>query len=495
VRYLLTESAVLALGAAAIGIVIAWGSIQLARTTGSVYIPRANEIVLGGRTLVVLVAVTIISATMFGLIPAIHGTGGSVEEGLRGTGRSSTGSRAVRRLRGVLVAGQFAIATPLLVVAGLLLVTLNHLGRVNLGFDTHNVLTGSIALPSAQYRDAAQVITFWERLRTAAVEVPGVTAVAFTDSRPPADAGNQNNFDLEDAPAGPGSQSVTTWVDVTPEYFGLFAQRLIEGRLLDSRDAATTSPSVIVVDEAWARRFFPGQSAVGKRLKSGGCSRCDWTTVVGVVSIVKYDGLNAADAGVVYSPMAERGEELTNAFSSRSRYLVVRTAAAPESVLPQLRRVLREIDPSLPFSRVATIDELVASSLEQPRGLSLLVGALALVALVLSIVGIYGVMAHYVQQQAKDISIRLALGGSPGSVLRLMIGRGMSLVIWGVVVGAGAAFAVARLMSSLFFGVTAGDPATFSFVVFLMVAVALLACAVPAMRASALEPAVVLRND
>src|SRR6185369_6286032 len=169
-------------------------------------------------------------------------------------------------------------------------------------------------------------------------------------------------------------------------------------------------------DQAWARRFFPGQSAVGKRLKGGGCSTCDWTTVVGVVSPVKYDGLSAPDQGVVYTPMAERGEGLAGSFSGRTRVLVVRTAGA--------------------------------SSAAPPRGLSFLVGALAAVALALSIVGIYGVMAHYVQQQSKDISIRLALGGSPAHVLGLNVREGMKVVTAGVVVGLAVAAGAARVMSS-----------------------------------------------
>jgi putative ABC transport system permease protein len=496
VGHLLSESALLAAAACAVGVALAWAGIEAARTIGAPYIPRADEIVLGGRTLMALGATTLLSAVMFGLIPAIHGAGGSVEEGLRSGSRSATGSRSARRLRGLLVAGQFAIATPLLVVAGLLIVSLSHLSRVNLGFDTHNVLTAGVTLPTAQYRDDGQVRTFWERLRSSIGSVPGVAAVGFTDARPPADANNQNNFDLEDYPAGPGrSQSVTTWVDVSPNYFELFGLTLVEGRLFDQRDTVTTAPSAVVVDQAWAKRFFPGRSAVGKRLKGGGCSTCDWTTVVGVVSVVKYDGLRAPDQGVVYTPMSESGEGLAGSQSGRSRYLIMRTTLSSEAVLPQIRRALRDIDPSLPLSSVATVDGLVEQSLDQPRGLSAVVGALALVALVLSVVGIYGVMAHYVQQQMKDISIRLALGGTPTNVLQLVVGRGMALVAWGVLCGIGMAFVLARMLSSLLFGVGAADPLTFTGVTAVMASAALAACAVPAARAASVEPAVVLRND
>ena len=495
IRYLFAESVVLAVAAAALGGALAWLGVDLARTAGVAYIPRAEEIVLGGRTLAVLISVTLFSGLLFGLVPAVHGAGGPVTEGLRSVGRSSTGSLAVRRLRGVLVGSQFAIATPLLVIAGLLIVSLARLGRVDLGFDTHNVLTGSVMLPAAQYRDDAKVLTFWERLRAETAAMPGVAGVAYVDSRPPQDAGNQNNFELEDFPSGPGNQPVTTWVDVTPEYFRLLGLRLVEGRLFDQRDTAMSSASVVVVDQAWARRFFPGQSAVGKRLKGGGCSTCDWTTVVGVVTPVKYDGLSAPDQGVVYTPMSERGEGLAGSFSGRTRYLVVRTAGATSTAVPEIRKALRGLDPNVPFTRVSTIDELVGSSLQQPRGLSLLVGALAAVALALSIVGIYGVMAHYVQQQSKDISIRLALGGSPRGVVGLMVRRGMLLVAWGMAAGIAGAAVLARLLASQLFGVSPGDPTTFSAVAALMLGAALVACSIPAARAVAVEPAEVLRND
>jgi predicted permease len=493
VRYLLAESAVLAFLASTLGVGLAWLATSLARTAGADYIPRAQEIALGGRTLAVLAGVTIASALLFGLVPAIHGAGGPVDEGLRSAGRSSTSTRAVRRVRGALVGSQFAVAMPLLVIAGLLIASLQNLGRVDLGFETRDVLTGAIMLPAVQYGDDAKVLTFWDRLRTEVARLPGVAGVAFIDSRPPSDAGNQNNFALEDFPSGP--DQVTTWVDVSREYFQVFGLRLVDGRLFDARDTATDSPSVIVVDEAWARRFFGRQSAVGKRLKGGGCSTCDWTTIVGVVSAVKYDGLDAGDQGIVYTPMPERGDRLVESFSARTRYIAVRTAVASASVLPQVRKVLRDLDPNVPFSRVATIDELVEQSLEQPRGLSLLVGALAIVALTLSVVGIYGVMAHYVQQQAKDISIRIALGGSPRGVLALMVGRGMTLVIWGVAAGVAIAIGLARLLASLLFGVTPGDPLTFTAVTAVMLSAALIACGIPAARAVRVEPAEVLRNE
>ena len=497
VRYLLAESAVLAVAAAALGIGFAFAGIDLLRDVGAGYFPRTQEITLTGPVLWLLVALTTASALLFGLVPAIHGTGGSVDESLRAVGRSSTGSIAVRRLRHALVASQFAIATPLLVVAGLLLGSLSELGRVDLGFDHRNLVSGSILLPAAQYAEPAQVVTFWDELERRVSALPGVSGIAFADGRPPNDVSNFNNFDLEQSPTPPGqSQPVTPWVAVTPSYFRLLGLTLVDGRLFTERDGVTPDVSVVVVDRAWATRFFPRESAVGKRFKEGGCTECAWTTVVGVVSEVKYAGLDQPDQGTVYTPIAGRGLEFPiDQTTARFRYLILRTGTDPASIVPGVRQVIRELDPSVPFSAVATIDDLVARSLQGPRSLSTLVSGFAILALVLSVIGIYGVMAYYVQQNAKDIGIRLALGGGRADVLRLVMGQGMQVVSSGMAIGLAAAVAATRLLGSLLFGVGATDVFTFAAVALVLSAVAFAACLVPARRATGVQPAMVLRND
>jgi putative ABC transport system permease protein len=266
-------------------------------------------------------------------------------------------------------------------------------------------------------------------------------------------------------------------------------QQLVEGRLLDQRDLEAQDRAQrllsVIVDQAWARRFFPDESAIGKRFKSGGCTDCPWTSVVGVVSNVQFDGVDQPMQGTVY--FATRGQLFG--------YLVVRTKGDPDQEIAAIGRVIRELEPAAPLSDVATVDQLIDRSLERPQALSMLVATFAAVALLLSIIGIYGVMAYYVQQHLKEISIRIALGGRRGDVGRLVVGQGMLLVIGGVFVGAVGAFAATRLMSSLLFGVGAADPSTFSAVATLMIGVALMACAVPAWRAMRVQPAVVLRNE
>jgi predicted permease len=496
IRYLLAESGVLALGAAAFGIGLAWAGIRLLRTYGASYLPRVQELALDGPVLWLLAALTVASALLFGLVPAMHGTGGPVDESLRSLGRTATGSVAVRRLRRVLVGAQFAVATPLLIAAGLLLATLNQLKRVDLGFDAHNLLSGEIQVPPAQYPQPAQVTAFFDELQRRVEALPGVSGVAFADGRPPNDVGNQNNFDLEAAPTPPGDiQPVTPWVAVTPEYFRLLGLTLLEGRLLDARDEQVGAPPAIVVDQAWARRFFPGGSAVGQRLHEGGCTTCPWVTVVGVVSGVKYSGLDAPDDGTVYQTVAARGPAATEQMTSRSRYLMLRTRADAAGYLPAVLQVLRDVDPSLPLSEVATIEDLVARELQVPRSLSLMVGGFAIVALLLSTVAIYGVMAYYVEQHGKDIAIRMALGGRRADVLRLVVGQGMRVVAVGIAVGLMGALGLTRLMSSLLFGTGAADAFTFGAAAALLLGVALLGCGVPAGRAVAVQPAAALRNE
>ena len=487
VRHLLAESAVLATGAVVLGAGVAWAGIRLLQGIGATYFPRTQEITLDARVLWLLAGLAACSGLIFGLVPAMHGTGRSVDATLRSFGRSSTGNIAARRLRRALVAAQFAVATPLLISAGLLLASLTELKNVDLGFDRRNVITGSVRLPASQYQDPGTITSFWNELTRRTAAIPGISGVAFADGLPPNGVGNLNNFDLEDFPTVPGqSQPTTPWVAVTPEYFHVLDLTLLEGRLLEERDALTENLEAVVVDRAWARRFFPNGTAVGRRLREGGCTTCPWTTVVGVVSGVKYLGLDAPDDGTVYSPMST---------TSLARFLVVRAHAASASVLPPVQRTVRELDPSVALANVATIDDLVARSLERPQSLSLLVAAFAIVALLLSVVGIYGVMGYYVQQHLREIGIRMALGGSSGDVLGLVVGHGMRVVVGGVVVGVLAALGLTRLMSSLLFGVSGSDPLTFTTVIGGLVMVALAACLVPAVRAVSIQPAAVLRNE
>ncbi len=486
VRYLLAESVLLAVGAAAVGTSIAAIAIPVLRNAGAQYFSRTQEIAFNGPVTWLLIAGTAVSALLFGMIPALD-SGWAPDEALRSSGTTHTEGTPARRVRRALVAAQFAIATPLLVIAGLLLASLVALGRVDLGFDTRGLLSGFVDLPHSRYGDAGSVRSFWDRLQQRISSQPGVSAISFADARPPNEVDVINNFDLEEYPTRPGQlQPVTPWVSITPEYFHVLGLKLLQGRLLDSHDAAVEDIESVVVDRAWAARFFPNENAVGKRLRGGGCTACSWTTVVGIVSDVKYAGLDKPDEGTVYWVMPP---------DERSRFIVVRAAGSPASVFPAIRQAVREIDPTLPFSDAATMDELIDASIQKSRSLWLLVASFGAVAVVLSAIGIYGVMAYFVQQHAKDITIRIALGGNRSHVLRLVVGQGMQLVSAGVVAGLLIAFVATRSASSLLFGVSASDPPTFAAVAIFMLALALAASLVPARRALRIEPAAVLREQ
>jgi predicted permease len=488
-RYLLAESLVLAAGAVALGVGVAWAGMQLLQAQGATYFPRTQEIRFDAPMMWVMAGLAISSALIFGLVPGLHATGAPADASLR-SGRTTTGGAGARRLRRGLVAAQFAIATPLLIIAALLLTSLDRLRQVDLGFDTGRVLIGSIRLPGAQYSDNSRVTVFWDELRRRIEALPGVASIAFADGLPPNNVGNFNNFDLEQYPTPAGeSQPVTPWVAVSPEYVRTLGLTLVEGRLLDAQDpernAAAEALLSVMVDRAWARRFFPGESAVGKRLREGGCTTCPWTTVVGVVSEVKYAGVDQPDDGTVYTPLA--GET--------ARFVVVRTEGEPLSIASSLQQAVRELEPAAPLSNVATMTSLVDQSLAQPQSLSLLVTSFAVVALLLSVIGIYGVMGYYVQQHLKEISIRMALGGSQSDVARLVLGQGMTVVGIGIVAGIAVALGATRLMASLLFNVGATDPSAYAAAGIVLFGVAALACAIPAVRAMRLQPAAVLRNE
>jgi predicted permease len=487
-RYLLAESVLLATGAVALGVGVAWASMRLLQAQGAAYFPRTQEIRVDAPMIWLMAGLAISSALIF-LVPALQATGGSVDASLR-SGRTVTGGGGVRRLRRGLVAAQFAIATPLLVIAALLLTSLDRLRQVDLGFDTARVLTGSIRLPGVQYGDDDRANRFWDELKRTIATLPGVASVAYSDGLPPNNVGNFNNFDLEQYPTSAGqSQPVTPWVAVTPEYVPTLGLTLVEGRLLDQRDAernaAQQAMLSVMVDRAWARRFFPAESAVGKRFREGGCTTCPWTTVVGVVSEVKYAGLDQPDDGTVYTSLS----------GGTARFVVVRTHGDPLTIATSLQQAVRELEPSAPLSNVATMSALVDQSLVRPQSLSLLVTSFAVVALLLSVIGIYGVMGYYVQQHLKEISIRMALGGSQADVARLVVGQGMTVVGIGIAVGVAVALGATRLMSSLLFNVGASDPSAYAGAGTLLFVVAVLACAVPAFRAMRLQPATVLRNE
>ena len=484
-QYLTVESALLTAGAAVVGAGVAALAIQLVTAYGVGYIPRINEVRLSAPLAGWLAALAVGSGVLIlvgGLVPAIHASR-QMDRSLRSGGRSATDGPAARRLRRGLVAAQFALATPLIVAAALVATSLDRLSRVSVGIETNQVLTAAVSLSGPSYAQESDRKAFWDRSLARVMALPGVQAAALADSRPPNEAGQSNNFDLEDHPTPAGeNQPICTWVGVSPGFFPTVGLRLERGRLLDER---SLQDDVVVVDRAWANRFFPGQEVLGRRFRNGGCTTCPWTTVVGVVGNVKWVGMDKSDEGTVYFPFVD----MPNA------YFVVRATTDPASLTTALRAAVRELDPGLALTSVATGDDLVSESLAAPRYLSVLVGMFALSALLLSVVGIYGVMTHFVQQHTRDIGIRLALGGEPWNVRRMIVLQGLRLVVVGVAVGVGVALAGSRLLTTVVYGVSPTDLRTMTSVPLLLVALAGLACLVPGRRAAKLDPAAILRDS
>lgn len=482
-QHVLIESAVLTLLAGLVGFGVVAGALKLVATYGNAYIPRIDEIGVSPATIGMLAALTAIAGIVIGLIPALHSTRTKMDTALRSGTRSATDGPAARRLRNVLVSLEFALAMPLLAASGIVLISLDHLGRVPVGIDTDRLLTASVSLAGPRYADDAQRADFWTRAVERLSAIPGVESAAIADSRPPNEAGQRNNFDLEDHPTPPGAnQPLCTWVGASPAFFKAAGIRLDRGRLLDNQSLKADE---VLVDRAWANRFFPGQEVVGRRFKNGGCTQCAWTTVIGQVSDARWGGLDGEQDGTVYYPLVD----VPNAFA------VIRAAGDPAALVAPMRAAFRDLDPNLPLTRVETGPDLMAGELATPKYLSVLTTVFAITALVLSVVGIYGVMTHFVQQHTRDIGIRVALGGEPAQVRRMIVLRGLKLVLVGVAAGVVAAFGAGRYLSSLAFGVSATDPRVIGLVALALILVAAAACLVPARRASKVDPAEILRES
>jgi predicted permease len=483
VQHVLLEAVALAAGAAVIGLAVALLALRLVAVYGVDYIPRLDEIRFSAAAVGWLAGLAAASAVLIAIVPAWYGARLRMDQALRSGGRSASDGPTSRRVQRALVAAEFALATPLLVAGALVLASLDQLMRVPVGMDTTRLLTASVSLPRARYPKPADREAFWKRSLERLAALPGVQRVALSDSRPPSESGQRNNFDLEAKPTPAGeNQPICTWVGVSPEFFPATGVALQRGRLLDDR---SLQENVVVVDRAWAARFFPREEVLGRRFRSGGCTDCPWTTVVGVVDDVRWTGLDATEPdGTVYFPLVDL----------QTAFFVLRTAGDPVAVTGALRQAVRELDPGLALADAATGDELIADALATPRYISVLIAMFAGTALVLSVVGIYGVMAYFVQQHTREIGVRLAIGGDPAGVRRLVVFHGLRLVVVGVVAGAAAALLASRLMSTVVFGVSPTDVRLLVGVPAALLAVAAVTCLVPARRAARLDPAEVLRN-
>ncbi|HEX8290318.1 MAG TPA: ABC transporter permease [Pyrinomonadaceae bacterium] len=491
VRQLLTESALLAVTGGGLGLLVAlWGvELLVARIPpGWVSgIPLSEGVRVDARVLTFTLVVSLVTGLVFGLAPALQVSQPDLNGVLKEGGRAGgAGGRRQRRLRGLLVVAEVALSLTLLIGAGLMVRSFVELMRVPSGFNAANVLTMKLALPGLKYTKDEQVAGFYAQALESIAAVPGVEAVGATTTLP-LGGGDQTTEVLvagRPAPAA-GQRPEVSFRDISPDYFRALGIPLLRGRTFTERDDGG-SPGVAVLNETMARRLFGApEAALGQRLTDADGK--NEREVVGLVGDVRHAGLDAEPKAEMYVPFTQE--------ASNSMTLVVRTASDPASFAPAMRARLLAIDKDEPAYDVRTMERVVAESVSQRRLTMLLFGLFAALALALATIGIYGVMSYTVSQRAHEIGVRVALGAQRRDVLRLVIADGMALTLGGVVLGLAAAFALTRLLASLLYGVKATDPATYAAISLLLATVALLACYLPARRATKMDPLTTLRAE
>jgi putative ABC transport system permease protein len=490
VRQLLTESVFLAVVGGAAGLLLAVWGIDLLLSFAPENLPRIEEVRVDGRVLAFTFGVSLVTGILFGLIPALAASNPDLNETLKDGGRTGTGSIRRARARNAFVIAEIALALVLLVGAGLVLKSFLRLQSVDPGFNPDGVLTMRLMLPFEIYQTPDARSAFYQQVLERIKQSPGVEAAGAASRVPLSQGGSSGTVSGENSAVGPGDLPVEAeWRWITPGYFKAMGITLIDGRAFTAADGEG-APLVAVVDEAFARRYYPNADAVGKRIKRGKLdSTRPWMTVVGVVRRGQSRGLDRSSEPLVYFPFYQDP-------SPYNMSLVVRTNAADPALLnATLRAAIQSLDRNQPVFDVFTMRQIVERSMSSRRFSMLLMGMFAAVALLLAAVGIYGVMSYAVSQRTHELGIRIALGAGTSHLLRLVLGHGMQLALTGVAIGTAGAFALTRLMSSLLYDVSATDPATFGLIALLLVSVALVACYLPARRATKVDPCVALRYE
>jgi predicted permease len=493
VRQLLTESLLLAVISSAVGILLAQWAIDALGALGPEQLPRLQAVSIDGRILLFTLAVTLLTGVLFGLAPALQAGQVNLNELLKEGGRSGAGNRQ-RRLRDVLVVVEVALALVLLVGAGLLVRSFWKLQQADSGFDHERVLTANLLLRGARYDNGPKIIAFQKQLLERVSALPGVQSVGLTSDLPWTGYDENAGFTIEGKTFPPNDGPSARYHVASPDYFRTIGVPLVAGRFFNDADRfsdgsdGTGAPRVVLINRAMADRYWPGENAVGKRFAFSSQPReQDWLNVVGVVGDVKDFPHSPAAAPAFYWPTTQQAFPQT--------ILAVRTSAEPLSMIEAVRNEVRALDKDLSLAEVKTLETVAASAVASRRFTLWLVGLFALTALLLAAIGIYSVLSYLVAQRTHEIGVRMALGAQLGDVLKLVVRQGMTLVLLGVVSGMAAAFGLTRLMKGLLFEVKATDPLTFAAVAALLAVVALLACWIPARRATKVDPMVALRHE
>jgi len=484
VRQFLTESLLLALLGGGFGLFLAWGGIALLQRIHLANLPRLQDVQIEAWTFAFSFGISLLTGLAFGLLPAFRASKLDLNETLKESGKSSAGKER-HRLRGALVFADVALALLLLTGAGLMMKSFVRLLEVNPGFDPSHTLTLTLSLWGPKSADAPAV-AFFEQVLERVRALPGVESAGVVSQLPL--GGNLDRYGVHvegKSLPNPEEDPSADRYSITPGYLRAMRIPLLRGREFDARDVVS-SPPVAVVNESMAREFWPGEDPVGKRFRMGD-TKGPWKTVVGVVGDVLHKGLDAPHTIQVYLPNTQFTDSLV--------ILAVRTSNDPVSLAAAVRSEISSLDPQVPVSEVATMEEVVSLSVANQRFgtlLSLLFGAIALV---LTAVGIYGVISYGVAQRTHEIGIRLALGATRGEVLSLLVGEAMKPALLGAALGLSAAIGLTRLLSRLLYDVKPTDPLVFSAVLLLLIAVALLASYIPARRATRVDPMVALRYE
>jgi putative ABC transport system permease protein len=453
-------------------------------------IPRLDNVSVDGIVIAFTVATAILTGILFGLVPAFTATRG-LSSSLKESGRGAVTSRGGTRVRGALVVVELALAVMLLAGAGLLMRSFMKLQAVDPGFKAEQALTFDLTLPDARYEEEAQTVAFFDQLLPRLRALPGVRSASAVMGLPLSGLDFIISFEVGGRPPVPPSQQPSMQVRVaTPDYFQAIGIPLTRGRGFTEADRADT-PKVVLITEAAARQFFPGEDPIGKTIKLGwgrgaGKPRAGGE-VVGVVGDIKDAALNEPNPPQIYMPMRQWPVSFMT--------VVMKTAVPPASLADAARAQVAAIDPNLPLSNVSTLDAVVAKSISQERFYMTLLAVFAAVALVLAAIGIFGVLSYAVSQRTREIGIRMALGAQGRSVIGLIVAEAMILVGCGVAAGIAAALWVTQAMSKMLFDITPTDPVTFATVGGVLVTVALFASYLPARRATRVDPIVALRAE
>jgi putative ABC transport system permease protein len=490
IRQFLTEGLLLSFLGALLGLLLSYWLTRTLVAVSPGSIPRLGEVRLNGGVLLFTLGIVVLTGAVFGLVPALQTSEKNLREPLQEGGKTSATGAAGHRTRSTLIVLEISLALIVLIAAGLSIQSFRHLLAVDPGFRSDNVFTLQLSLPRPRYPEDSRVTSFQHRLLERIEALPGVESASFTSQLPMVGVNDlSGDISVEGRPVDSSHPNpVTAWRMVTSDYFKTMGISVLQGRPFTAADDEK-APGVVVVDEELAKRLWPGESPLGRRLHLNARTPelSEWRSVVGVVRHIHQRDLGQTEGDQLYVPLFQH--------PLRLMFVALRTRAAPEKLMPPVREAIWAIDRNLPIIEPQTMDERLRSSLSRPRFNMSLFSAFALTALLLTVIGVYGVMAYSVAQRTRDVGIRMALGAGTKDVVRLVVGQGLALTGAGLVIGLAAAWALSRVMLSLLYGVEATDLATFATVSLLLGALALVASYIPARRAAKVDPVVALRYE